>query len=69
MTALATAPNNPQILLYSSLVHLRRDDIEKARSSLEQAVEGGYPLVLLQTEPAFEQIRSDEWFISMSKQN
>ena len=69
MTVLATAPNNPQIWLYSSLVRLRRDDIEKARSSLEQAVEGGYLLVLLQTEPAFEQIRSDEWFISMFKQN
>lgn len=63
--ALDVAPNNPQIWLYSSLIHLKRNDIEKARSSLEQAAEGGYPKVLIRAEPAFNPIRNEKWFVAL----
>jgi class 3 adenylate cyclase/tetratricopeptide (TPR) repeat protein len=64
-TALAIAPNNPQVWLYSSLVHLRKNDMKNARSSLEQAVEGGYPHILIRAEPAFNPIRNEEWYQSL----
>ena len=65
-TALAVAPNNPQVWVYSALVHLRDGNIENARTSLEQAVEGGYPHILIRAEPAFDPIRGRQWFAALS---
>jgi class 3 adenylate cyclase/tetratricopeptide (TPR) repeat protein len=65
-TALAVAPNNPQVWVFSALVYLRHGDIENARTSLERAVEGGYPNILIRAEPAFDPIRSRQWFVALS---
>lgn len=59
---LLIAPEDPYSHYYQALIHTRNGVYEEAVSSLERAVELGYPVVMLRSEPYLEPLRSEQAF-------
>jgi serine/threonine-protein kinase len=59
------APDDPYTHYYDALVYLRASDSKAALTSLETAVEKGYPVRMLTADPQLESIRTDSRFISL----
>ncbi len=56
---------DPDDQLKLALTFIRSGDIDAVKNALEQAVQQGYPLALLQAEPEFVPIRDEAWFKSL----
>ena len=59
---LAVGAGDPYSYYYKALIELRRGERVEAMRTLAQAVDLGYPTVLLQAEPYLEPVRSDRDF-------
>lgn len=60
--ARALAPDDPFTHYYEALVHNRGGDTEAAIAALRIAVNGGYPVALLEADPHLEALRTHEEF-------
>lgn len=62
---LAVSPNDPYSYYYKALLEVRQEAHDSAVTSLERAVELGYPLAMLDAEPYLEPLRDDSRFLDL----
>lgn len=63
--ALTIAPNDPYAHYYASLLSTRRGDLAAATEAIKAAVDLGYPVRMLATEPYLAALRSEEEVVEL----
>jgi serine/threonine-protein kinase len=63
--AMAAAPNRPDFLLDSAIIHEQFGEHEHALEALEKAVTAGVPPVAVRDTPNFEGLRSNPRYVSL----
>jgi TolB-like protein/tetratricopeptide (TPR) repeat protein len=63
--AIRTAPSNPFCFYYLALLQTRQGKTQEALNALEIAVEKGYPVVMLRSEPYLADLMREERFIAL----
>ena len=60
---------DPLDKLYLALVFVRCGDMQAVKNTLEQAVQQGYPRILILAEPEFVPVRDEAWFKALVYEN
>ena len=57
--------SDPETQLNLALIYLQCNEFDAAKIALEEALQQGYPRLLIQAEPSFAPVRHEHWFRSL----